>query len=332
MAIHIRRREFIFTLGGTAMAWPLAARAQQPAMPVIGFLSSASPQPIAHLVRAYHQGLSETGYVEGRNVAIEYRWAEGHNDRLSGMAGDLVRRQVSVIATIGSTAAAQAAKAATTTIPIVFMVGVDPVEVGLVASLNRPGGNITGVSNLNEEMGQKWLEVVHELAPAASIVALLVNPANPQVAQRYTREVRAAAQARGVQFHVLHASTDRELDSAFATLAQLRAGALVVGPDLFFTTRIERLAALTVRQGIPTIYPYREFVEPGGLVSYGADLSYMYRQAGAYSARILKGEKPADLPVQRATKVEFIINLRTAKALGLEIPAPLLARADEVIE
>jgi ABC-type uncharacterized transport system substrate-binding protein len=329
--MKMKRREFIMFLGGAA-AWPLSARAQQPAMPVVGFLHSASPEVIAHLLRAYRRGLSETGFVEGRNVAIEYRWAESHNDRLPSMAGDLVRRQVSVIATVGSTAGALAAKAATTTIPIVFMVGVDPIEVGLVASLNRPGGNITGVSNLNEEMGQKWLEMVHELVPATTIVALLVNPANPNPAERYTTKVRAAAQARGLRLHVLYAGTDRELDAAFATLAQLRAGALVIGADLFFTSRIEQLAAQTVHETLPAIYPYREFVAAGGLMSYGTNLSDMYRQAGTYTGRILKGEKPADLPVQQSTKVELIINLKTAKALGLTIPLTLMGRADEMIE
>jgi ABC-type uncharacterized transport system substrate-binding protein len=270
----MRRREVITLLGCTA-AWPLMARAQQPAMPVIGFLNSASPGRIAHLVLAFRQGLSETGYVEGRNVEIEYRWAEGQNDRLPALATDLVRRQVRVIAVPGSTAGALAAKAATTTIPIVFMVGVDPIEIGLVASLNRPGGNVTGVSNLNQEVGQKWLEVLHELVPATTTIALLVNPANPNPAEKYTREVQAAARVLGLQVHVLHASTERDFDFAFATLPKLQAGALVIGADLFFISRIEQLATLAVRHAVPAIYPYREFAVAGGLVSYGTSLSDM---------------------------------------------------------
>ena len=328
----IRRREFMMLLGGAMTVWPLPASGQQPSMPVIGFLNSGSPEPIAHLMSAYRRGLSNTGYVEGLNVGIEYRWAEGRNDRLPAMADDLVRRRVSVIAAIGSTVGALAVKSATTTIPIVFMVGVDPIEVGLVTSLNRPGGNITGVSNLNEEMGKKWLEFLHEFVRSSATFALLVNQANPTVAERYTKEMRAAAKSLGVALDVLNASTERELDTAFESLTKLRVGGLVIGADLFFTNRIERLAALTMHHAIPAIYPYREFVVPGGLMSYGTSLSDMYREAGEYTGRVLKGEKPADLPVRQATKVELVINLKTAKALGLTVPPTLLARADEVIE
>jgi putative ABC transport system substrate-binding protein len=327
----MKRREFIALLGGAATAaWPLAARAQQPAMPVIGFLGSASPRLFAGRLRAFHQGLSETGYVEGHNTAIEYRWAEGQNDRLPALATDLVRHRVAVIFSNGL--GAVAAKAATTTIPIVFYTASDAVEAGLVASLSRPGGNLTGATSLNAEIGPKRLELLRELVPMATTIALLVNPTNPTNADTLIRELQAAARPLGLQLPVLHASTERDFDTAFATLLQLRAGALVIGSDAFFSTRSEQLAVLALRHAVPAIYQYREFTAAGGLVSYGGSLTDAYRLAGVYTGRILKGEKPSDLPVQQTTRVELILNLKTAKALGLTVSLPLLARADEVIE
>jgi putative tryptophan/tyrosine transport system substrate-binding protein len=331
MQFDQKRREFITLLGGAA-AWPLAARAQQPAMPVIGFLGSASPDRWAGRMRAFHQGLSETGYAEGRNVAIEYRWAVGQNDRLGPLAAELVGRQVTVIVTPGSTPAALAAKAATTTIPIVFEVASDPVELGLVTSLARPGGNITGVTSLNAEVGPKRLELLHELVPTATVVGLLVNPTNPNLAELTTKNLHAAARSLGLKMHILHASADRDFDTVFATLNQLRAGALVIGTDPFFSSRLEQLATLTAHHAVPTVYQFREFTANGGLMSYGGSLTDTFRAAGVYTGRILKGDKPADLPVQRTTKVELFLNLRTAKVLGLEVPRTLIARADEVIE
>ena len=327
----MRRREFI-TLLGSAAVWPLAARAQQAAMPAIGVLSAEWRDLFADRLRAFHEGLSETGYVEGRNLAIEYRWAEGRNDQLPALAAELVRRQVTVIVTAGSTPAALAARAATTTIPIVFYLGADPVEVGLVTSLSRPGGNLTGVVTLNVEVGAKRLELLHELIPTATVVALLLNPTNPTLAQTLSRDLQAAARTLGLQLHVLHASNEREIDTAFATLVQLRAGALVIGADALFNSRSEQLAALTIRHAVPAIYQFREFVSAGGLMSYGTTVVDTYRPVGVYTGRILKGEKPAELPVQQATRLELIINLKTAKALGITVPLPLLGRADEVIE
>jgi putative ABC transport system substrate-binding protein len=329
MLLGVKRRGFIALLGGAAIACPLAARAQQP-MPVIGFLNSASPAGYADRVRAFHQGLGETGYVEGRNVAIEYRWAEGQNDRLPAMATDLVRRQVTVITANG--AAAVAAKAVAVTTPIVFTIADDPVQFGLVVSLNRPGGNATGVAMLDAELGPKRLELLHELIPATSVIAVLLNPANARRAENLSRTLEAAARKTGLQIHVLRASTEREINAAFAELPQFRPGGLVIGTDAFFNSRIEQLAALALRDAVPTIYQYREFAGAGGLMSYGSSFTDPYRLAGVYTGRILKGEKPADLPVQQTTKVELIINLKTAKALGITFPLSLLGRADEVIE
>jgi putative ABC transport system substrate-binding protein len=326
----MRRREFITLLSG-AGAWPLSVQAQQPAMPVIGFLNSSSPDPDGDRVRAYRRGLNETGYVEGRNVTIEYRWADGQNDRLPSMAADLVRRGVNVIVT-GGTPATLAAKAATTTIPIVFVLSTDPVEAGLVTSMNRPGGNLTGVTGLNVELVPKKLELLHELLPGTTIIALLVNPTNPVAAKEQSRAVEAAARTLGLQLHVLHASTERDFDSVFGSLVQLRAGALLIGSDLFFTSRSEQLAALTVRHAVPSIYQFREFAAAGGLMSYGGSITDWGHQAGIHTGRILAGAKPADLPVQQATKVELFINLKTAKALGLTVPPTLLVTANEVIE
>ena len=326
----MRRRKFITLLGSAAAAWPLAARAQQPAMPVVAFMSARSPETSMDLLAAFRRGLAENGFVEGQNVAIEVRWARGEYDSVAAMAADLASRRVAVIAVAGSPVAS-AAKAATTTIPIVFTVAVDPVEAGFVASLNRPGGNLTGMTTLGVEVGPKRLELLRELIPTATIVAALVNPTNSN-AETQSRDLEATARTLGLQIQVLHASTDRDLDAAFAILGQLHPGGLVIGADLFLTSRIEQLAALALRYSVPAIFQYRQFVSSGGLMSYGTSPADSYHQMGVYTGRILKGEKPANLPVQQATKVELIINLRTAKALGLTIPPALLARADEMIE
>jgi putative tryptophan/tyrosine transport system substrate-binding protein len=309
----VKRRDFILALGGAA-AWLVATRAQQPATPVIGFLGTAPARLYEHRLRPFREGLKETGYVEGQNVEIDYRSAEAQNKQLPGLAAELVQRRVAVIVAAGGTPSAVAAKAATTTIPIVFGVAVDPVEVGLVASLNRPGGNVTGVTNLNVEVGPKRLELLRELLPSVTVVAVLVNPASPAIAEPFVRGMQAAARILGLELHVLHASTEEDFDTAFATLARLRAGALVISPELFYNARIEQLAALTVRHAVPAIYQYRQFVAAGGLLSYGSDEREYYRQVGIYAGRILKGEKPSDLPVQQATKVELIINLKTARS------------------
>jgi putative ABC transport system substrate-binding protein len=327
----VRRREFIKFLGGAA-AWPLSARAQQPAMPVVGFLHSASAAAYAHLVAAFRKGLSEAGYSEGQNVAIEYRWSEGHNEHLPALAAELVRRRVDVIVTPGSTAATLAAKAATPTIPIVFLSAVDPVKTGLVASLNRPGGNITGVSDIGVELAAKRLGLLHELLPGAARFALLVNPDNPGITEAFVTEAQTAASAIGRQIEVVTASTNDDIDRAFATVVNKRADAFLVSTDALFVTRRVQLVTLAARHAVPAMYFRREFAEAGGLMSYGSNLADQFRQNGIYAGRILKGEKPAEMPVQLPTKFEFVVNLQTAKLLGLEVPLTLLARADEVIE
>jgi putative ABC transport system substrate-binding protein len=325
----LNRRELLI-LGGSVVAWPLPARAQQKAMPVIGFLGSGSPGPFAPYVVAFHRGLSGTGYSEGQNVAIEYRWAEGRYDRLPALAADLVGRKVDLIVTSGGPASALAAKNATSTIPIVFSAG-DPVADGLVASLAQPGGNLTGFSGIFVELHPKRLELLSELVPQTRVIALLVNPNSPQ-SERVIRDVQEAARAKGVQLPILKAGSESEIDAAFASLVQLHAGGLVVGGDALFNSRREQLVALASRHAVPVIYQGREFVATGGLISYGVSLTAAYREVGIYASKILKGAKPADLPVQQPTKFELVINLKTATALGLTVPQALLARADEVIE
>jgi putative ABC transport system substrate-binding protein len=326
----MRRRKFVALLGGAVAAWPLAARAQQKAMPVIGVLGTGSPSASAGPMGAFRQGLSEAGYVEGQNLAIEYRWAEGNYDRLPALAADLVGRKVDLIMA-SSPPSALAAKSATSTIPIVFRGGADPVADGLVASLARPGGNLTGVSFVPNELTAKRLELLSELVPRAGVIALLVNPKNAS-AERIIGDVQEAARTKGLQLHVLKASSESEIDTAFASLVQLHAGALVVGADPFLSGHRERLVALASRHAVPAIYAWREFADSGGLISYGASLTAAYRLVGAYAGNVLKGAKPADLPVQQPTIFELVINLKTAKTLGLELPASVLARADELIE
>ncbi len=326
----MRRRDLLI-LGGAAVAWPIAAHAQQKTMPVIGFLSSRSPGEAALLVAAFRQGLNETGYIEGQNLAIEYRWAEGHYDRLPALAADLVERKVAVIAALGGTPSARSAKNATPTIPIVFSMGDDPVAIGLIASLARPGGNLTGLSFLVTELTPKRLELLIELVPQAKMIALLINPANTG-AERSVRETQEAARAKGVQLPILKAGTESEIDAAFSSLVQLQAGALVVQADPFLDGQREQLVALAARHAVPAIYGFREFAASGGLITYGTSLTAVYRQVGTYVGNILKGANPADLPVQQPTKFELVVNLKTAKALGLTVPQSILARADEVIE
>jgi ABC-type uncharacterized transport system substrate-binding protein len=331
MASHIGRRKFLATLGGAAAAWPLAARAQQSRMPVIGFLNGTSREGYGRFLSAFLQGLSEIGYVENRNVTIEYRWAEGHYDRLPGLAADLVSRRVNVIAAT-STPANRIAVAATTTIPIVFTTSSDPVEFGLVASLNRPGGNVTGAATMNVEVSSKRLELLHETIPPDTIIVELVNPNNPNV-ERQSRDLLAAARTVGRQILAVSAATKSDIEAAFAHLLEQRQlGALIVNTDAFFFSQRDQLVALAKRYAIPAIFDRREFAEAGGLMSYGGSVTDVYRLAGIYAGRILSGEKPADMPVQQSTKVELVINLKTARALGLDVPPTLLARADEVIE
>jgi putative tryptophan/tyrosine transport system substrate-binding protein len=324
----MRRRKFIAFLGGAAVAWPRAARAQQPSMPVIGLLGSSERDP--HYA-AFQEALAEGGYVEGRTVNIEYRWAEGHVERYAELVADLVRRQVTVIASLGGIPAALAAKAATTTIPIVFQGGFNPVEIGLVASLSRPGGNVTGATNLGLELGPKRLEVVHELIPSASVFALLINPEHPNAGSQ-SREMQSAAHALGLQIRIVHARSERDFDAAFAGVAEVGAGGLVIGIGQPFTTLGGQLGALAARHAVPAIFESREFVARGGLASYAGDRRDAFRLAGIYVARILHGEAPRDLPIQQSTKIELILNLKAARMLGVTVPFPLLARAEEVIE
>lgn len=328
----MKRREFLILIGGTATIWPLAAHGQQPAKPIIGFLGSASPDKYTIRLSAFRQGLKEAGFVDGQNVLVEYRWAEGLNDRLPALAAELVQRHVAVLIAGGGTPSALAAKAATATIPIVFELSPDPVALGLVASLNRPGGNITGVTNLNIETGPKRLELLRQMLPSAKSIAVLINPTSHALAKTFLQTLQPAASTLGLQLHILEASTEREIDKGFADLAQLKANGLVIQPDVFFTSREEQLGALAVRYAVPTISMYRPFVAAGGLLSYGPSETDNYRLVGNYVGKILKGEKPADLPVQRSATVELFINLKTAKVLGITIPLDLSGRANELIE
>ena len=328
----MRRREVLGVLGSAAAAWPLVARAQQPvAMPVIGYLGAETPAVFVSRVRAFRQGLGETGYVEGRNVAIEFRWAEGQHSRLSALAADLVSRPVAVIVAPGGAPAALAAKSVTSTIPIIFEMGADPLAIGLVETLKRPGANLTGVTSLNVQVTPKRLEILHEVVPKAAVIAVLLNPTSPTTGSQL-KNLQAASDALGVRLHILHASTQQDFAAVFETLAQVRPGGLVVASDTFFATHAEQLAALTVRHAIPAIHQSRDFAVAGGLMSYAGSFVESHRQAGIQTGRVLKGDKPADLPVHQVTKVELIVNLKTTKALGLTMPLPLLGRADEVIE
>jgi putative tryptophan/tyrosine transport system substrate-binding protein len=325
----LRRRQFITLLGGAAVAWPLAARAQS-AMPVIGFVRPSTPESVAHLLPAFHAGLKEIGFVEGQNVAIEYRWPELQDDRLCEIAAELVRRQVAIIVTPGSTAAAHAAKAATTTIPVVYSSGVDPVESGLISSLNRPGGNVTGIYQVAVDFVAKRLGLLHELVPAVTTIAVLVNPANPRVAELTTKEAQVAARSLGLEIKVFPTRNSRDIDAAFIDIAHQRIGAVLISADVFFTSRRVQFATLATRFAIPTVFPVREYADVGGLMSYGENLAEVWRRVGIYVGRVLKGER--GLPVEQSTKFEFVINLQTARVLDLAIPSSLLAIADEVIE
>ena len=326
----MRRRDLIRAVAGSAVAWPLVSRAQQ--MPVVGYLGSETPERFATRLRAFREGLSAAGFDEGRNVAIEFRWAGGQIDRLSTLAADLVQRKVSVIATPGSGVAALAAKAATTSIPIVFETGLDPVAAGLVDGLGRPGGNVTGITSLNVAVTPKGLELLHELVPKAKSFAVFVNPANPVNTSINLKSLEEPARARGLQLHVLNVSSEGDFDAAFAKLVQMQADGLVVAADIIFNSRAQQLATLATRHAVPAVHTVREFAVSGGLLSYGGDIKETHRQAGIYTGRVLKGEKPADLPVQQVTKVELVVNLKTAKALGINVPNTLIGRADEVIE
>ena len=332
MTAKMKRRDFITLIGGAAVAWPLAARAQQLGVPVVGILAVASPEANAIRLRAFREGLSTAGYVEGQNINIEYRWAEAYTGRLPELAARFVEEQVAVLVTAGGTSAALAAKAATASIPIVFGIASDPVSLGLVASLNRPGGNVTGVTSLNIEVAPKRLELLHELLPSVTTMGLLVNPAVPALAAPVSRISQAAAHSLGLHLHVVHASSDRDFDAVFEKLIQIHAGALVIGPDNLFTAHSEQLAMLTVRHALPAVYEFRKFAAAGGLMSYGSSETEYYRLVGTYAGRVLKGDKPANLPVQQSTKVELVLNLKTAKALGITVPLPVSGRADEVFE
>jgi putative tryptophan/tyrosine transport system substrate-binding protein len=327
----MRRREFIALVGGAAAAWPLTARAQPSAMPVIGFLGPGSAESDIYRVTAFLKGLNESGYIEGQNVRTEYRWAEGRYDRLPALANELVHRQVALIVT-SSTPAALAAKGSTATIPIVFETSGDPLKLGLVARLDRPGGNVTGVTQLGDEVAPKRLQLLHELLPAARVMALLVNPTNPALAKSQASQALSVANTLGLELHVLNASSERDFDAVFAKLNELRASGLVIGGDAFFSSHVKQLAALAVRNTTPAVYQWREFAAAGGLMSYGSSITETHRLVGIYAGRILKGDKPANLPVQQATKVELFINLKTAKAFGLNVPNTLIGRADEVFE
>jgi putative ABC transport system substrate-binding protein len=327
----MRRREFLGVFGGAAMAWPAVARAQS-TIPVIGFLHSASASAFAEHIPAFHKGLSEAGYIDGQNMTIEYRWAEGRNETLPALATDLVRRRVAVIVTPISTPATLAAQAATTTIPIVFVIGADPVKIGLVASLNRPGGNATGISDIGVELGAKRLALLHELLPNAARFAALVNPDNPGITEPFVSEMRTAGSAIGRQIEIVTASSNSGIDTAFAMLVNMRADAFLISPEALFVNRRVQLVTLAARHALPALYHRREFADAGGLMSYGSSFADQFRQTGILAGRILKGEKPADIPVELPTKFEFVINLQTAKTLGIQIPTTLLARADEVIE
>ena len=328
---RLRRREFLTLLGG-ATAWPLAAHTQQPNnLPTIGFLGSDSPEPYVDRLRAFRLGLKSTGFIEGQNVNVEYRWAEGRNDRLAELTADLIRRQVAVIVT-PTTPSVLAAKAATKTIPIVFFTAGDPVELGLVSSLSRPDGNLTGATTLTLEVAQKWVQLLHEMVPKAASLALLINPTSPNLAEAQSKDLLATARKRGLQLHLLRASANQDLDAAFASMVQLGASGLVISSDSFFFSRSAQLATLAIRHAVPTIFGFREFVQAGGLMAYGGSLAESFRWLGVYTGRVVKGEELANLPVQQSTKIELCINLKTAEALGLEVPPTLLTRADEVIE